>query len=173
MKAMIDIETLDVTSNAVIVSIGAVKFDNGRTYDIFSHRVDIDSCLRMGMSVSGSTIAWWMRQSDAARAQFQEDGAPLNEILSKLSKFVSGLEIWCNGAAFDVPILENAYRLCGLEIPWKYYEVRCYRTLVHHYKEVKLPAFAGTAHDPLDDALHQANCLNMILKEANASRMSP
>jgi len=54
---MIDLETLDVLPTATILTIGAVKFDpfgdlQKEKQDTFYVKVDIDSCDRIGATVS-------------------------------------------------------------------------------------------------------------------------
>lgn len=61
---MIDIETLDTSREAKILSIGAVKFDtvNGIHEDRFYKEVDTESGPNKDRKESQDTIDWWKRQ---------------------------------------------------------------------------------------------------------------
>src|SRR5688572_29191140 len=124
---MIDIETLSNRSYAVICSIGAVEFDlaTGETGREFYQRVDIQSCLNAGLRVNGSTIQWWLQQSEEARNELAMPGATF--LTTALQAFANpGLfnwnnaKVWGNGARFDLGLLSDAYNACKLEIPWKH-----------------------------------------------------
>lgn len=164
---MLDLETLSSKPNAVIVSIGAVEFDpwNLTLGREFYRRINIDSHLDSGGHISGSTIEWWMKQEDAARAVFTEGGVPLPSALYDFRAFVNDLRaevddstlvcIWGNGAAFDNVILGCAYDATRIPRPWSYREDRCFRTLRAMYPEVPGVEY-GVFHNALDDAKAQA-----------------
>lgn len=163
---MIDTETLGVRSSSVIISIGAVPFDDAAIGPGFYQRVDIQSCLDVGLTVDASTIEWWMTQSDEARAAFDEKGVPLRAALNRLSELFEGSElVWANGVNFDVPILENAYHACGMVVPWKFYNTRDYRTVKNMFPKEFLNSLRVepvVAHNALDDARAQALTLQAI-----------
>jgi len=159
---MVDIETLADTNNAVIVSIGAVKFDieSGETGDTFHETVDIDSCLKAGFEVTGGTIKWWMRQSDGARREFQKDGIHIAEALQKMATFLqdNDYSMWSNGLRFDIAILENAYRRLDLVVPWNHTKEMDVRTLVQFAPEIKnvvCNTWHLISHHPVDDCKKQ------------------
>lgn len=168
-KIMIDIESLGTKSTSVILSIGAIAFDeSGHIGQGFYQRVDIDSCLQRGLTVDGKTIEWWMDQSAEARAVFTEPAKPLSAVLIDLGSAYdwNDTEIWANGSNFDIPILENAYNACGLVIPWKFWNVRDYRTVKNMFSK----EFFNTvcvepvvAHHALEDARAQALTLQALL----------
>ena len=67
---MIDLETLGTDPTAPIVAIGAVFFDpkTGELGVEFSATIDFESaCERR--TPDASTIKWWLKQSDDARAK--------------------------------------------------------------------------------------------------------
>lgn len=164
---MIDVETLDTRPSTVLLSIGAVRFDIEKPEvigDTFHVHIDIDSCLAAGRTVSGSTILWWLDQSDEARRKItQAERVPLHRALLQLTTFVNEKDrIWGNGASFDNSILSDAYRSVGLQQPWRYWGDMCYRTLKNLYKDVVKPKFEGIKHDALADAINQAVHLQLI-----------
>jgi hypothetical protein len=69
---MIDMETLDVLPTATILTIGAVKFDPfgdelaEPSMEKFYVKVDVDSCDRLGCTISQDTLNWWSNQSKEA-----------------------------------------------------------------------------------------------------------
>jgi DNA polymerase III epsilon subunit-like protein len=164
---MLDIETLGTASNSVILSIGAVAFDEGGLYDKFYASVAIDSCIDAGLHINGSTLAWWMRQSDTARQVFSETGLPLATVLQTLATSFdwSDTEVWCNGLSFDIPILDTAYRACKLATPWAYYNTRDYRTVIKSLDKGVLQSLRvepTVKHNALADAEAQALTLVAI-----------
>lgn len=167
MNVMVDLETLGNGSSAVIVSIGACKFDvlTGIADETFYAVVDPETCVAAGMQMDTSTVVWWMSQREEARKVFSDPAAvPIEDALHSFSAwYPEGAALWGNGASFDNTILASAYRLTGLQAPWKFWDDRCYRTLKNlspaiHYERV------GTHHNALDDALSQAGHAIKILK---------
>lgn len=158
---MIDIETLGTSANSVILSIGAVAFDeNGLTNEFYTN-VNIDSCLEAGLKIEGRTLRWWMEQSDAARKVFSLEGSSLRDALVMLRDAFdwSDTLVWANGTNFDLPILDTAYAACGLRSPWVYNNVRDYRTLRYQLDNDEFNALRvrpTVAHDALADAKAQA-----------------
>ena len=78
---MIDLETLATSTDAAILTIGAVKFDpfgselKEPAMESFYVKVDLDSCDRIGLVTNDDTIAWWASQSkEAQEAAFDPEG---------------------------------------------------------------------------------------------------
>jgi len=173
---MIDIETLADTNNAVIVSIGAVRFDieTGKTFgDDFYKIVNIDSCLKNGFEVTGGTIRWWMDKSDGARSIFKKDGIHIALALHQLGEFIKKDDIvWSNGLRFDVAILENAYRKLELPVPWQHRNERDVRTLVSFNPKIKsdvVNTWNKVLHNAIDDCYMQIKYCTQIHKTINIS----
>lgn len=169
---MIDLETLGNTSNSVICAIGAVEFniETGETGRGFYKVIDIQSCLDKGLKVNGSTIQWWLTQTEAARHEIAKGGTVLKTALLALSSpHVFNWEnskVWGNGSSFDLGILADAYNACGLEAPWKHWNERDVRTLVAFAPEIKKNApFLGVAHNALADCHHQIKYCTEIYQQ--------
>ena len=158
-NAMIDTETLGTKPGAAILSIGAVMFGPYGLGGTFYAPVLLESCISVGLTIDPATVTWWMRQSDEARAAaFREDAAPLWKVLGDFFDWYSANRAthpWCHGTTFDAPILEAAFKACGLAAPWQYWDVRDTRTL-YDLAGVKVDRAAGTHHNALDDAINQA-----------------
>lgn len=166
-NVMIDIETLGTMANSVILSIGAVRFDESGLGEEFYTNVDIDSCLERGLAVEGRTILWWMGQSDAARAALGYNEQSLPSALLGLANAFDWRDalVWCNGLSFDLPILDSAYRACGMRPPWAYYNGRDYRTVKYELPREDFKAIEVTpniGHNALEDAKAQALTLLAI-----------
>lgn len=137
MDVMIDLETLSTRPNAVILVIAAVKFNRTgkltelKEMDTFYLRIDINSCLRKAMHSSQDTRDWWNKQDKAIREE--AFGQPREDLSIALRQFVEWFGdteyIWSHGATFDIVIMNEAFRRCGLEAPWKFWNCRDTRTI--------------------------------------------
>lgn len=176
---MIDLETLGTRADAVILSIGAVKFnlDSGKIDDkAFYASVSIDSNHEaVQRHISESTLLWWFDQSEEARKVFTEPKTTLYAALEDFNSWMDGnidrerVKVWSNGADFDIPMMAHAFDTNGLAIPWMFYNARCFRT----YKA--LPQASGVlkpqnkcAHNALQDAITQAQWLISIHQKVAA-----
>jgi DNA polymerase III epsilon subunit-like protein len=163
-RVMIDIETLGTEPGTSIIAIGAVRFDltDGVTDDLFAS-VDIESCQDHGLTIDAETLSWWLLKDGDARKQLP-NGDPLPEALHALREFVGECdEVWANSPAFDCAILRSAYDAVGLETPWEYYHERDYRTIRETVDMWPDKEQGGIAHNALDDARYQAECLVAVL----------
>jgi hypothetical protein len=176
---MIDLETLDVLPSATILTIGAVKFDpfgdehSDPKMEKLYMKVDVDSCDRIGASVSNSTLEWWANQSAAAQADAFDpnDRVSIEEALAKLYKFCwGGKRVWSHGAGFDVIILEWYFRKIEKAIPWSFWEVRDTRTLFD--LGINPNRVAVTAHNALADAVDQAQGVQKVFRTLRTSTTS-
>lgn len=176
---MIDLETLDVTPTATILTIGAVKFDpfgdevKNPTCEKLYIKVDVDSCDRLGATVSNSTIEWWGNQSAEAQAEaFDPSGrVDVIEAMNQLYKFCwGGKRVWSHGATFDIPICEFYFRKIGKAIPWQFWEARCTRTLFDIGINPNRPPVLK--HHALEDAWNQAVGVQNVMKTLRCSTTS-
>lgn len=159
---MLDLETMGTGPDAAIISIGAVRFDadiTDRFYKIVSLKSSVDAGLRM----DPETVLWWMRRSEEARAEFDEDATTLFDALMAFAEWAGkGAIVWGNGSDFDNVILASAYRLMKIPAPWIFWNNRCYRTVKALHPEIALER-TGTYHRAVDDAESQARHLMRIL----------
>ena len=169
-----DLETAGNRSTAAILSIGFVKFDllSGAQGDTFYRAIDPEDALRNG-SVDGSTFKWWMEQSNEARHAAVTGKTPLRDALRDLADFYSDwgkVEFWSNGPNFDEVILQSAYqRLFQKPGPWKFWNVRCCRTIAAVAKKRPPKIANGTHHNALDDAVHQAKWVSEMWQSIHAA----
>lgn len=170
---MLDLETLDVKPSAVVLSIGAVVFDRytrqqGPTFyvELTNH---LDDQLKNGRTVSGDTIAWWMRQSPEARRVFEEKETSVDRCTTMfaLSKFIDFCRdnrvkyLWAKDPDFDVVILRSMFDDYGFKFPISYSKGRSCRTM-EDVPGVPLSDNWPAAHNALADAIEQAQRIQEI-----------
>lgn len=163
---MLDLETFSTKSNALILSIGAVKFDEKTIDDNGFYAVlDRHTQISKGRDVSASTLDWWFKQSPEAREVLVAPQKRVTEALEEFAEFCGDNPIiWGNGSDFDNVVLGSLYDEFGLPRPWGYSASRCFRTIKNLLKVKELPGRQGTYHNALHDALYQAQCLQVYLK---------
>ena len=173
---MIDMETLDVLPTATVLTIGAVKFDpfgddvNEPNSDKFYVKVDVDSCDRLGCTVSQDTVEWWAKQSKEAQEEAfsLESRIDIVDAMNQLYKFCWGAKrVWSHGAGFDVVICENLFRKIGKATPWSFWEVRDTRTLFDLGIDPQRPPVLK--HHALEDAWNQAVGVQNVFKALRGS----
>ena len=70
---MIDLETLSTSSNASILTLGAMRFTTQeglaplKDCDTFYRRIDRDSCKNYGLHEDQQTLEWWGKQTDDSK----------------------------------------------------------------------------------------------------------
>lgn len=167
---MVDLETLSTRSDASIISIGAVMFhpDQLELGKSFYASVSVGSNLERGRHIEESTLVWWTQQAKEAQKVFFEPKVTLVSALEAFSEFVGDTDpfIWGNGANFDPPILDHAFRSNGMDIPWKYWKVRCCRTYRDTcnsiFKALPMLPKSSTPHNALEDAVAQAKNIQTL-----------
>ena len=171
---MLDLETLSTRSNAAILIIAAIRFNDGETwtsrmtennvkkYDHFYRRITLDSCKDYGFHVDPETEEWWSKQNKDIKYEALEnpDRVRIPKALKEFSQWIGDptkVKIWGNGSSFDCGILGNAYKQCSLDIPWKFWLERDLRTIMD---------IGGIkAYDLPKDGLHNAlyDCYRQII----------
>lgn len=157
-RVMLDLETFGTRPGACIVSLGAVRFGEGKILDRYYARIDPMDAQARGLVIDAATVVWWMQQSAEARVEIAAGGGKLlADVLGEFTAWIGEgeTEVWGNGASFDNVLLDEAFRACGLKRPWPFWMDRCYRTVKELHPDVKLVR-KGTHHNALDDAESQA-----------------
>lgn len=178
---MVDLETLGVEDDAIILSIGACVFDplTGAIGEQF--HILLDPYSQPGRVVDVSTALWWMKQSEDAKRIFDNtDGNtryPLTDALRKFTEFVEdfggeNVNMWAWGILFDLGILIHAYKNAAQKpqrAPWSFRNVCCTRTLANLIGSIHLGVErVGTFHNALDDAIFQAKWVHAALAKMGA-----
>lgn len=170
----IDFETLDLTETAVALSCGIVIFNavTGETVLETEVLLDVDQQIRQGRTMSGSTLKWWIDQAmtnpEAAKAAFGFANVAIpdpNTHMLDMQGFAESVaqtyeEFSCQwitacGVQFDVKLLENLMKQCGVVPPWRHNQVFDQRTL-YLLNQNNIPKDLGrekgVAHRAKDDA---------------------
>jgi len=176
MDAMLDLETLSTRPWSVILTLGAVKFSpwdvDVNTENGLYLKPDVDEQLAMDRHVQDETVAWWGTQTEEVReeAMGTEGRVSLNTMLDDLNRFLVGVDnIWCQGPAFDIVILEDLYRQVGRPTPWQFWQIRDSRTLFGVHGDPRKKDRHG-AHNALIDCYYQARAVQQIYADAGIKK---
>lgn len=166
---MVDIETLGTRPGDTILSIGAVLFtpEDGITSEFYV-TINQESSKAAGLRAQKSTLEWWQKQSAEARAAAFKGELSLESALKQFAMWLNANEstlVYGNGANFDNALLAAAYRAVKMEVPWKFWNDRCYRTIHAMFAKSRVER-VGTYHNALDDAKTQALRLIQMCKES-------
>ena len=168
---MIDLETTSTKTNAAILTMAAFVFDPfsntlPKESDGFYCRIDLDSCMNIGMDIDEGTMQWWSKQSEEAIADAfsEENRISISEAIVTFNKFAKNCtHFWANSPNFDMAILEYAAAKCNVGVCWQYYQLRDVRT-INSLVTLEKPK---TAHDALEDTLNQVFLIQKAFKELN------
>ena len=159
---MVDIETLDTIPSAVILSIGACVICKRPGNELTSY-MELEVATQHERTRSVGTEIWWKQQGSIP----DRGTIPLTAALNQFSRYLANLTvrpiIWCKGTDFDVAILAHAYKQVGIPVPWKYNDVRDFRTIKKMFEEsIDQQIKNENPHNALDDAIFQARQLDSI-----------
>ena len=189
MYVMLDYETLGNGADTIVLSLGAVYFNRDGIHHEKLFHFNLRDQVSNKRTFTASTLIWWMGQKEGAREVFKKLGDDALTIENFFLEFETESELamkkvnetWDqfkpigNGANFDISILEDIYRRHHGKrdegIPWKFWNVICYRTfnLLTDCKKL-LARPHGTHHSALDDARYQANTVLAYWKAQDAKK---
>ena len=172
---MVDLETYATTADAIVMTIGAIVFDNsGNEKASFYRRITEESCISIGLVKDLNTVKFWNNQSKESRFEIETpiDRVYIIDAINDFSKFWKDNNckyFWCLGANFDEPILSLIYARLNLEKPWMFYNVKCLRTLysLANVKPKELIKVDDVEHHALADCKRQINGLMLAYKRLN------
>ena len=130
IHGMIDLETLSTRPDAVILTLGAIKFNpytQDDPYDPLYFKVDVDAQTALGRHVMEDTINWWSTQPQEIQdeAMGEGDRTSLEDTVKKINRWGVGIDVWwCQGPLFDFAILQNLYAQLDKPCPWQYWGIR-------------------------------------------------
>lgn len=166
---MLDIETAGVPEpnnyHKLVLSIGVVAFDHtGIIEDSKLHmRLNIAEQILKGRVADPETVEWWQNQPEEAQTAAWDLGNN-DEItyfcasaLESLSEMIDkNTKVWAKGAIFDITILQSLFEDFDVDIPWRYGNILCMRTLKELVDPNKFKVENLSKHNALDDAVCQA-----------------
>lgn len=169
----LDIETLGTRPGFIVLSAAFVRFSDYASTSCVLDRAEQQS---LGLLEDAVTLEWWQNQPNEAWRAAVNNPVPLRSALQHFSDWLQWaaqggeLLIWCHGASFDAPLLQEVYRLAGMTCPWHFAAVRDTRTL-YDLAGVDVAAYrTGTAHVALDDAMAQTKAANEALRILSGAR---
>ena len=171
MDCMIDLETLDTIPEAVVLTVGAVKFKPGgnSVQDELYIRLDVDEQINRNRTVDDRTVEWWSTQPQNIQdeALGEHNRTSVKDTIKLLNRFMVGCDaVWGQGYGFDMTILENLYLQNGFNKPWNFWNLRDSRTVFKLMPQDPVQAIPKVAaHNALADAHHQALCLQWCFKQ--------
>lgn len=179
---MIDFETLGTKSNSVVLSLGAIRCNliTGEIGETFYRVLDLqDQIENYNRVIDGSTITWWMEQTDGARQAFSIPGKVLlADMCESFNKFTTARDrLWGNGASFDNAILRDIFSNVKINMNIPFWQDRDMRTILGFYpkqlQEVwkKENLRVGTYHNAIDDCKHQIKYCSHILQELGVQEL--
>ena len=158
---MLDIETMGVNPNAVVIQLAAVWFDiqTGEVFDTFCVNIDEEDAVKEGFTVCESTKKWWGQQKPEILAGIRKDTVLVKDAITDFATFLKkggeDYRIWSH-ATFDYPIVANYLRQYVGTRRFNYKNARDIRTLVD-LSGLDQDGFSWVkkTHNALDDCLFQ------------------
>jgi exodeoxyribonuclease VIII len=185
---MLDIESFGTGSDAIVVSIGAVRFrlDTEDDFDTIKEEersfyavLDTEEQEADGRKSDPATMDWWNEQSAEARDVLRQPVEDTTDALNRFVRFCRGCtRIWGNGNMFDNAIVRDICTDYGVEYPVKYWSDLDVRTLTYLWNKLtgwtlkgKRPDLkVGDAHNALDDARSQVLQVQRMFKELRGTK---
>lgn len=159
--AMIDLETMGTSTEAAIVSVGIVIFDPriGKIDRKNTYYAELDWKRQGRVEEQSCMDNFWSKQPAKIRDALKGTDK-LEDVLEDIAMFLpADCKVWGNGPTFDITKLEHCYDQCGIEVPWKFWNIRDCRTVKDMFESSRGgldKKVGGGGHNALQDALHQA-----------------
>lgn len=179
---MMDIESLDTGPRSIVSQIGMVAAMATDPETIIGEELlylPIQPQIDLKRTLSAGTLVWWMRQSDAARKEFEQNTgddfeelpALLRRMNRKFTEFVAGreYEVWARGPQFDVTNIESIMNDCAVKPAWRYDRVRDLRTVMAQAglrtQDIPRDLERFPEHMAVADCHYQMQCLTQAQRQ--------
>jgi len=179
----LDLESLSLNPNAIILQIGAVVFEQEETnlFEELKFRnpiIDIavsqdEQVSKFGRHYCSETAAWWEKQGLAKDMLFTRPGIMLDEAIGEFDFWLKnqmhqhGVDtLWVKGNRDSIWI-EGAYEAVGMKFPIHYRNLICARSVGKTLGITCLGSPSAVPHDALSDAIVQAMWVQKIHSEIN------
>lgn len=164
---MVDVETTGTdSSHNAIIQIAAVRFDieTGVIQSAFVGSLDVPP----NRFWDEDTRSWWMSKLDVY-SDIVADARPPQEVMDRFADwcvntapFAGDQRFWAKPISFDWPFIQSYAKQFKVGLPFFYrnaVDLNSYirgvsRNPEHWNLEKKIP-FTGSAHNALDDVVHQ------------------
>jgi len=168
---MIDLETLGVEPDSVIITLGAIKFnpfsDDEPDKGLYLRGDIEEQSEKYNRTIDNNTLEWWSKQPQKIQDEAfgDHDRVTVTEMLRQLNKWCVGLDyIWCQGPTFDFVMLQHLYKSAETPVPWNYWQIRDSRTLFKMMPQDPRKAIQEQLHNALADCYYQAKCVQQSYK---------
>lgn len=133
LQMMVDLETLSLSTRAVVFQIGVAVFNLGGEI-IHSERMDLDILpqLMCGRIFDRETQRWWMTQEKSAWSRPSEQVCEVENCLEALSNIWTEYRcghVWANSPSFDLVILKSLAKDFNMKLPWTHKHEMDVRTI--------------------------------------------
>lgn len=164
---MIDIETLGQGSEAMVLSIAAVKFDEEKVIKTIELYPDLIEQQSRGQRIDIDTLIWWQNNREILSTYLATARKSVNFCFHQLAFFLSDREkdtqIWCKSPRFDLQILENLWKTYPLL--WDYRSQGDVRSAEFKLKQKQIPLTRPEqSHNSLSDCLAQVANVQKFLQ---------
>jgi hypothetical protein len=163
---MLDIETYGTRVGSIVLSAALVRFSDEASVSV---NLDVPHQEALGLASDPATLEWWSRQDPVAYQAAHANPLPLATVLPYIGQWLGWAApagdflIWCHGATFDCPLLEEVFRRASVPCPWQYWQVRDTRTL-YDLAGIDVKNYAvPPPHIALNDAIAQTRAANAAL----------
>lgn len=170
---MIDIETLGTDPDAVVLTIGGVKFDpfneSRGTWDPFYYTLEIEEQETNGRTICDNTINnFWMKPENVEefeKAISPEGRTPVDDVLEELRKWQLHCDgLWAWGNDFDFKILDHLYKNYDRNIPWPFYRKEDARSVCNFMPKDPRRDYGRTTHNAMEDCIKQVYAVHRTIQ---------
>jgi hypothetical protein len=182
---MADIESLDVGPRSIVSQIGMVFAPASDPETILKEvlvYLPIQPQIDLNRTLSASTLVWWMKQSDEARKEFEQNtgddhdelAALLRHVNRQFDQVVDGreYELFARGPQFDITNIESLMADCAVKPTWRYDRIRDLRTVMAlaglRTQDVPRDTTRHPEHMAVADCNYQFQCLTAALRQIRA-----
>ena len=163
MDIIVDLETLGIGEDSIIVQVGAIKFNRntGERLDSFLKNISINTSIAAGFKLETEVYNWWMEQNKKVRASvFNNKNKSVREVMVELNNFIKGADAIWSHATFDFPKIMYHLKALGIPPSFSFRSARDLRTIVDISKLDlgKIPK-NEMAHNALVDCEYQLEYL--------------
>lgn len=145
----VDLETLSLRHNAVVLQIGAVAYKQGLgIFSEFDVDLQLDPQIDKGRHIKEDALVFWLQQGSAAREaitaadRMHHDVAKMrfsgwfHDVARYDGSRPEQVYMSSFGIDFDIPILSSLF---DYDLPWKYRNMLCMRTVYNNYNDEARP----------------------------------
>lgn len=182
---MADIESMDVGPRSIVSQIGmtfALASDPETTLKEVLVYLPIQPQIELKRTLSASTLAWWLKQSAEARAEFEQNTgddfeelpALLRHVNRQFLQVVDGreYELYARGPQFDIVNIESIMADVAVKPAWRYDKIRDLRTVMAmagiRTGDVPRDTTRFPEHMAVADCNYQMLCLTEALRRLRA-----